>query len=48
MASHAAARRAVEAGYTNVAVMVDGIAGWANLHEPIEHVSATQAAGGGM
>jgi rhodanese-related sulfurtransferase len=28
MASHAAARRAVEAGYTDVSVMVDGIEGW--------------------
>jgi rhodanese-related sulfurtransferase len=28
MASHAAARRAVEAGYADVAVMVDGIVGW--------------------
>jgi rhodanese-related sulfurtransferase len=28
MASHEAARRAVEAGYTDVNVMVDGIMGW--------------------
>jgi rhodanese-related sulfurtransferase len=28
MASHEAARRAVEAGYTNVSVMGDGIIGW--------------------
>jgi len=28
MASHAAARRAVEAGYTDVSVMADGIVGW--------------------
>jgi rhodanese-related sulfurtransferase len=48
MASHAAARRAVQAGYTNVSVMVDGIAGWANMHERVEHVSVEQAGGGGM
>jgi rhodanese-related sulfurtransferase len=28
MASHAAARRAVKAGYKNVSVMADGISGW--------------------
>ena len=28
MASHEAARRAVEAGYTDVSVMTDGILGW--------------------
>jgi rhodanese-related sulfurtransferase len=28
MASHAAARRAVKAGYKNVYVMADGIVGW--------------------
>ena len=28
MASHAAAERAVDAGYTHVAVMADGIQGW--------------------
>jgi rhodanese-related sulfurtransferase len=28
MASHAAARRAVKAGYKNVMVMADGIVGW--------------------
>ena len=28
MASHAAARRAVKAGYKNVSVMADGIVGW--------------------
>ena len=39
MASHAAARRAVSAGYKNVAVMGDGIVGWFALHQPIEHPS---------
>lgn len=28
MASHTAAKRAVQAGYTNVAVLADGIKGW--------------------
>jgi rhodanese-related sulfurtransferase len=28
MASHQAARRAVDAGYTDVSVMSDGIKGW--------------------
>jgi len=45
MASHAAARRAVAAGYKDVAVMSDGIIGWFALHEPIRHVSASEAAG---
>jgi len=34
MASHEAARRAVKAGYTNVTVMADGIAGWKSAGEP--------------
>jgi len=34
MASHGAARRAVEAGYTNVAVMVDGLKGWRAAGKP--------------
>jgi len=34
MASHAAARRAVEAGYQNVAVMADGIMGWNEAGKP--------------
>jgi rhodanese-related sulfurtransferase len=33
MASHAAARRAVKAGYTNVSVMSDGIVGWKEAGE---------------
>jgi rhodanese-related sulfurtransferase len=48
MASHEAARRAVQAGYTNVSVMVDGIAGWVKMHEPVQHVSIEQAGGGAM
>ena len=38
MASHAAARRAVAAGYRDVAVMVDGILGWAAANQPVQHV----------
>ena len=37
MASHEAARRAVDSGYTNVAVMKDGILGWADAGQPVEH-----------
>ncbi len=36
MASHEAARRAVEAGYTDVSVMTDGIWGWVDAGEPVE------------
>jgi rhodanese-related sulfurtransferase len=36
MASHEAARRAVEAGYTDVAVMSDGIIGWAQAGKPVQ------------
>ena len=34
MASHAAARRAVEHGYTDVSVMPAGIKGWKAAGEP--------------
>jgi rhodanese-related sulfurtransferase len=34
MASHGAARRAVEAGHTDVAVMVDGLKGWRAAGKP--------------
>ena len=34
LASHEAARRAVNAGYTNVSVMADGIAGWKAAGQP--------------
>lgn len=33
-ASHAAARRAMENGYTNVAVLPEGIAGWKQAGQP--------------
>jgi len=45
MASHASARRAVAAGYKDVAVMGDGIVGWFALHQAIRHVSASEAEG---
>jgi rhodanese-related sulfurtransferase len=34
MASHGAARRAVENGYTDEAEMVDGLKGWAAAGQP--------------
>ncbi len=37
MASHEAARRAVDAGYTDVSVMTDGIWGWVDAGEPVEY-----------
>ncbi|HLX37555.1 MAG TPA: rhodanese-like domain-containing protein, partial [Candidatus Binataceae bacterium] len=43
MASHIAARRAIDAGYKNVAVMSDGIVIWHAMHEPIHRVSAAEA-----
>jgi rhodanese-related sulfurtransferase len=36
MASHAAARRAVEAGYTDVNVMAEGISGWIAAGQPAD------------
>jgi rhodanese-related sulfurtransferase len=35
MASQGAARRAVEAGYTDVSVMVDGLKGWRAEGKPV-------------
>jgi len=35
MASHQAARRAAQAGYTNVAVMSDGLLGWKKQGKPV-------------
>ncbi len=46
MASHEAARRAVNAGYTNVAVMADGIKGWVAMSQPVDHVDAQHPVGG--
>jgi rhodanese-related sulfurtransferase len=34
MASHEAAGRAAEAGYTDVSVMVDGMKGWKEAGQP--------------
>jgi rhodanese-related sulfurtransferase len=34
MASHGAARRAIEAGYTSVSVMADGLKGWRTAGQP--------------
>jgi rhodanese-related sulfurtransferase len=39
MASHAAARRAVQAGYTKVSVMADGITGWKDAGKTVASVS---------
>ncbi|HUL58165.1 MAG TPA: hypothetical protein VLU43_02770 [Anaeromyxobacteraceae bacterium] len=36
MASHEAARRAVELGYTSVFVMPDGIQGWRKAGKAVE------------
>ncbi len=35
MASHEAARRAVDAGYKDVSVMADGIWGWREAGQPV-------------
>ena len=35
-ASHAAARRALEAGYRNVYVLAPGVKGWAEAGQPVE------------
>jgi len=45
MASHASARRAVAAGYKDVAVMGDGIAGWYSMGRPVQKVSDAEAGG---
>jgi rhodanese-related sulfurtransferase len=45
MASHEAARRAVAAGYTDVSVMSDGIAGWRKAGKPAEMPDGSSASG---
>lgn len=40
MASHKAAERATKAGYTDVAVMSDGIMGWAKAGNAVDHPAA--------
>ncbi len=42
MASHEAARVAVNAGYKDVSVMTDGVIGWSNAGMDIAHVSDSQ------
>jgi rhodanese-related sulfurtransferase len=37
MASHMAAKRAVKAGFNNVSVMSDGIMGWADSGQAVDH-----------
>jgi rhodanese-related sulfurtransferase len=37
MASHEAARRAAQAGYTNVSVMGDGLLGWKKAGQPVKN-----------
>jgi len=39
MASHEAARRATDAGYTDVSVMADGIFGWKDAKQPLQVAS---------
>src|SRR5215475_13036305 len=48
MASHQAARRAVEAGYTNVSVMSAGITGWHEAGKPVDRSSGALRAGLGL
>jgi len=43
MASDAAAERAIDAGYKNVAVMGDGIIGWRVMGAPIHQVTEAEA-----
>jgi len=45
MASHGAARRAVESGYTDVSVMSDGLKGWRAAGKPVTKPPATVAGG---
>ncbi len=40
MASHEAARRATQAGYTDVSVMADGIFGWKDAGQPLQVASS--------
>ena len=48
MASHEAARRAIDAGYKNVSVMGDGIVGWRIMGAPIHQVTEAEAAKQGI
>jgi rhodanese-related sulfurtransferase len=44
MASHQAAEKAIDAGYTNVAVMVDGIYGWRDAKQPLKKIPPAPSA----
>lgn len=44
-ASHQAARRALEAGYTNVKVLPDGITGWLKAGQATQKVTAASSPG---
>jgi rhodanese-related sulfurtransferase len=44
MASHEAARRAVDSGYTNVSVMSDGIFGWKDAGKSVTYLSGHESA----
>lgn len=46
MASHEAARRAVEAGYTDVSVMGDGIQGWKMSGKEVDYPTLDSASKG--
>ncbi|MGO9453154.1 MAG: rhodanese-like domain-containing protein [Candidatus Binataceae bacterium] len=46
MASHEAARRAVQAGYTDVSVMADGITGWRAAGKPVQTPEGAAATSG--
>ena len=45
MASHRAAKKAIDAGYTNVVVMSEGIQGWVKAAKPIEKPKAAKVSG---
>jgi len=47
MASHEAARRAADAGYTNLSVMSDGIVGWRNAGQRVV-IPGEQSSSGSM
>ena len=45
MASHRAAKKAIDAGYTNAVVMSEGIQGWVKAAKPIEKPKAAKVSG---
>lgn len=44
MASHGAAEKAIDNGYTNVSVMVDGIMGWRKAGQPTQSLASAKKA----